>query len=131
MRPSRVAVGVLAAFVAHTLTGCGGGNDGPDPLAIRENDLGEVELVLVCSRGVSADVTETRSEIRIDRIEGAVLRGDDCEGVFPLQLEEPISDRSIVVEGETWVELQDSCPWGFIGPASLGDRLDTCAPSSD
>lgn len=132
MRPGPVVVGVVAALVGNVLAGCVGGRGaGPDPLAIRENDVGELELVLECSRHLSADVTETPSEIRIDGIEGAVLSGDDCEGVVPLMLDAPIGDRAVVVEGNRWVELAESCPWGFIGPATLGDRLDRCGPRSD
>lgn len=110
------------------LVACGRG--GPEPLAIRVNELGDLELVLVCSERLSAAVTETESEIRIDGIEGDAMFGDDCEGVLPLRLDAPIGGRSVVVEGERWVELAESCPWGFLGPATLGDRLDSCAPKS-
>ncbi len=87
--------------------------------------------MLVCSQDLSADVTETQSEVRIGSIDGDVLRGDDCEGVLPLRLEEPIGDRIVVVNGERWVELEDTCPWGFLGSDSLGERLDTCQPIPD
>lgn len=100
-------------------------------MAIRVNELGDLELVLACSERLSFALIETESEIRIDGIEGAVLSGDDCEGVVPLMLDAPIGDRAVVVEGNRWVELAESCPWGFIGPATLGDRLASCAPKSD
>ncbi|MEM1334519.1 MAG: hypothetical protein AAGG08_13785 [Actinomycetota bacterium] len=106
-------------------------SDGPDALAIRESDRGGFELVLVCSQDLSADVTETQSEVRIESIEGDVLRGDDCEGVLPLRLDEPVGGRTVVVDGATWVELADTCPWGFLGSDALGERLDTCEPIPD
>ena len=125
------AGGVSAVLIALAAIGCSSDAATPEPLGVRVNDRGETELVTVCSDRVSATVTETDQTVRIEDIDGDVISGADCEGVVTLDLAMPVGDRTVVVGGEEWVALSATCPWGFVGPADLGERLPTCAPDPD
>ena len=85
-------------------------------------------FVTSCAEGVRATVTETADEVHIDDITGDPIEGD-CLGGFPLELDEPIGERTVVVDGEEWQRLQRAgCPDQlFFAPPGVELSLD-CFP---
>jgi hypothetical protein len=101
-------------------------SDGVEPLALTETEPGVLELTTTCADGLSADVEESVDEVRIKDLGGESIDGD-CAGLLRITLESPLNDRFVIVDGDRWVDLPATCPWGLIGPSDLGDRLDSCA----
>jgi hypothetical protein len=123
MRSGRAAV-----IGALTVTWAACGSDAAVEAMYVESDYGvpvatarEVYFLTTCAEDVGASLTETEDEVRISDIEGDALGdgrdGPDCQGGVTLSLAEPIGDRAVVVDGETWVLQRGSgCPDGRFAP---------------
>ncbi len=44
-----------------------------------------------------------------DDVTATISPGDDCAGVLFVDLDEPLGDRAVVVEGERWVPYEGTC----------------------
>lgn len=118
-----VSVKAIAVVLASTaLAACGAQ---VSLLALDEVQPGVLEIAATCADDVSVKVEETTSEVRITDVTGVPIDGD-CGGGVTVELEAPLGDRDVVVNGERWVRLAPSCPWGSIGPTDLDER---CPPA--
>ena len=119
----RVTRGLLRVIASSALwvsvAACSG--ERIEPLALSELQPGVIELTTTCADGLHADTEETTDQVRIDRFEGDAIDGD-CVGLLRIELNAPIGDREVVVDGERWADLPATCPWGSIGPTDLGER---------
>lgn len=84
------------------------GSNELQPSSIEEQPDGSFALFVECADAVSARVTETPDEVRIDRVRGSRVDGD-CLGIRPLDLEAPIGDRRLSVNGERWMRIDADC----------------------
>ncbi|MDQ3782080.1 MAG: hypothetical protein M3349_03975, partial [Actinomycetota bacterium] len=111
---AHVLVKVMAAVLAFLgLAACGFGRQ-VTLLAVADSRPDGIEIVTTCADGVSVAVEETRDEVRITDVAGIAINGD-CLGSVVVELEAPLGERDIVVNGELWIELPPDCPWGFVG----------------
>lgn len=118
-RPLALLAGALATGAAAC------SNDRVEPLAVTEVEPGVIELTTTCADGLHGEAKELADRVRIDQLEGDVIEGD-CLGLLRIELDAPIGDRHVVVNGEQWVDLPETCPWGVTGPPDLGERLASC-----
>ena len=101
-----------AASLAVALTaGCGWFGDDIEFYGLYEQSPGVlvVELRVCTDDDVTAVVVENAGEIRIDDVSATIQPGDDCNGVLLVDLDEPLRDRAVVVEGDRWVPYQGTC----------------------
>lgn len=97
-----------AAAATSLTSGCRG--EGTTPYALTQvGDLSYVLETRPCAEPGDATVAESGAEVRID----AVSRGDavdgDCNGVVHIELDAPIGDRDVFVDGEPWIRIDDGC----------------------
>lgn len=111
LRAARLAL----AFVG--VVACGGSDD-VSLDAVYVQGPRELAFSTSCAEDVSVEVEETTTEVRISDVTGAAIDGD-CLGSLDVQLEAPLEGRTVVVNGERWVDLKPTCPLGSIGPPDL------------
>jgi len=75
-----------------------------------------------CAETVSADVAESNTEIRVDDICGDALDGD-CFGVVPLDLDAPIGEREVIVNGDTWMRIDANCELAVFAPEDAANYM--------
>jgi hypothetical protein len=110
-----VIVGIILSLVA-----CGG--DSLEPSDIGELPGGTYVLYTPCAQNVSADVAESDTEIRVDDIRGDVLDGD-CLGAVPLDLDAPIGERKVIVNGDTWMRIDANCELAVFAPEDAANYM--------
>lgn len=96
-----------------------------EPYAVSNLDDDLIFLSVSCAHDLRADLTETRDEVRIENLRGRVENGD-CLSVVSIPLETPLGDRTIVVNGDAWVELSATCGYGTLGSPDLD--FEGCEP---
>lgn len=104
-RFSRISIAIgLSALIA----GCGDGDATPYALTqIRDGSY--VLETRPCAETGDATVVETASEVRIaDITRGDAIDGD-CNGSVAIELDMPIGDRDLFVNGEPWIRIDDEC----------------------
>jgi hypothetical protein len=87
----------------------------------------DVHLLTTCADDVNANVSETDEAVRITDIEGDSLGSGpdhpDCQGGVTLSLSEPIGERALVVDGETWrLQAGTDCPDKRFAPPDANGR---------
>lgn len=97
------------------------GSDGVEPSDIEELPDGTFVLYTPCAADVSAVVTESDSEVRVDDIRGDALDGD-CLGAVPLDLDAPVGDREVVVNGDRWVRIDANCELAVFAPDDVAEK---------
>lgn len=113
---------VVALVAAITLVAAACGGDGVEPSDIAELPDGTYVLYTNCADEVSAVVTESDGEIRVDEVRGDVVDGD-CVGAVPLDLDAPIGARAVVVNGDRWVRIDANCDLAVFAPEDAADYM--------
>ena len=117
---NRSGTGVVALVVGLAICAAACGNDALEPSDIEELPDGTYMLYTPCADDVSAVVTESDSEIRIDDVRGEALDGD-CLGGLQLDLDAPIGGRVVVVNGDRWVRIDANCDLAVFAPDDVAD----------
>lgn len=117
----------IALIVGITLSAAACGNDGVQPSEIEELPDGTYMLYTPCADDVSAVVTESGSDVRVDDIRGDALDGD-CLGAVPLDLDAPVGDREVIVNGDRWVRIDANCELAEYAPDDVAEKKGWVVP---
>lgn len=110
-------------MVLAACTACG--SPQVDPVQLVETGDRTAVLETTCPDESADDpvarVVESGDEVRLGDVTGT-RDGGDCLGAIRVELDAPIGDRAVVVEGEEWVRIDDDCSRAVFGPADAGGR---------
>lgn len=107
-RSLAVAIGLASAAACSDA----GGRAGADAEPYAFVQLDQVSFLLettVCSEPGTATVAESADEVRIDDVRRGDAIDGDCLGSVWIDLAAPLGRRSVVVDGEPWVRVDDDC----------------------
>lgn len=101
---------VCAVVLGWSLAACGWPTDDVSYYGAIEDESGRLSVLLaVCTIGeVTAEVTETAGAVRVDEV-SAEVTDDDCAGALQIDLDAPLGDRVLIVEGEQWIPFEGTC----------------------
>lgn len=118
---SSCAKTAAVAVCAVSIAACGHNSSRQlTPLGLREVDHTTLVLTVECAVAGSAraEVIEANDLVTISEIVGDALRGEDCAEEVTINLAEPLGDRTVVVNDESWGRYDDDCAYGPIRPSA-------------
>jgi hypothetical protein len=107
----------LAVVLPLVAAGTSCASQEPTPLGISVRD-NRLLLSVSCADDVDAEFTEYTDQVRVHDISGDPVDGD-CVGGTALTLTQPLGNRALVVEGDTWRRVRRSCGYGEFGPGDI------------
>lgn len=97
----------MIPLLVACLAACG---SNVQPSSLIEETPRRLWLMTSCTQeSVSARVTETAAEVRIDDVRAERYDRGDCQGAATIDLDAPIGDRIVTVDGDTWIRIDDDC----------------------